>query len=58
MYGKQVVRVRCSKPAQVISDSPGLTVESYAYLPGEGMLEIAVKGSDMQGSRGIITLQY
>jgi len=58
MYGRQSVKIRCSKPEKVISANDGLIVESYSFLPDKGILQIMVHGINMQGSRGVIKLQY
>lgn len=58
MYGRQTVKIRCSKPEMVISVKDGLVVESFTFIPEQGMLQIIVKGTNMQGNRGIIKLQY
>ena len=58
MYGRQTVKIRCSKPEMVISVNDGLVVESFTFIPEQGMLQILVKGTNMQGNRGIIKLQF
>jgi hypothetical protein len=58
MYGRQTVKIRCSKPELVISVNDGLVVESFTFIPEQGMLQILVKGTNMQGNRGIIKLQF
>jgi len=58
MYGRQTVKMRCSKPEKVVSVTDGLVVESFVYLPGEGMVQIVVKATNMQGTRGEIKLLY
>jgi hypothetical protein len=58
MYGRQTVKVRCSKPETVISADNGLVVESYTFIPDQGMLHIVLHGTNMQGNRGVLKLQY
>lgn len=58
MYGRQTVKIKCNKPEKVISADKGLIVESYSFLSEQDMLQIILHGTDMQGSRGIIILQY
>lgn len=58
MYGRQTVKIRCSKPEMAISTDNGLVVESYTFIPDQGMLHIILQGTNMQGNRGVIKLQY
>jgi hypothetical protein len=58
MYGSQTVKIKCLEPRNVISATKGLVLESYKFLAGKGMLYIKLKGSNMQGTRGVIQLQY
>lgn len=58
MYGNQTVRVKCNKPQNILSISRGLIVNSCDFLPEDGILEINAKGTNMQGERGVIILQY
>ena len=58
MYGRQTVKMRCGKPENVVSITSGLVVESFIYLPDEGMLQIIIKASNMQGTPGEIKLLY
>jgi hypothetical protein len=58
MYGRQTVKIRCRKPEKVISVNDGLVLESYTFLPDQGMLHIVLHGTNMQGNRGVLKLQY
>jgi len=58
MYGRQPVRIRCINPENVVSVSDDLKVESHKYLHDQGMLQIILRATDIQGSRGVIKLQY
>jgi hypothetical protein len=58
MYGRQTVKIRCSKPEKVISAKDGLVLESYTFFPDEGMLHITINATNMQGTGGEIKLMY
>jgi hypothetical protein len=58
MYGRQTVKIRCSKPEKVISANDGLVLESYSFLPDQGMLHIIINATNMQGTLGEIKLMY
>lgn len=58
VYGAQIVKVRCEKPQEVVSDNKNLLIESSIYEEQNGMLNIAVKAKDIQGETGNITLMY
>jgi len=58
MYGSQTIKIRCLKPQLIISDSDGLMIERFTFLSREKMLKIDLKAKNMQGTRGIIILQY
>jgi hypothetical protein len=58
MYGIQTVKVQCNNPVNVVSGTKGFTVERFGYLSDEGMLQITVQGTNMQGTCGVIKIQY
>jgi hypothetical protein len=58
MYGRQTVKIRCCKPEKVISANDGLVLESYTFLPDQGMLHIMINATNMQGTLGEIKLMY
>jgi hypothetical protein len=58
VYGTQVIRVRCTKPSQVLSSIPSLSIIGWNYDEDRNELKIEVKGADMQGSRGNVQVQF
>jgi len=58
MYGRQFIKVRCSKPDQVHSLTKGLIINSYNYGDVDGVLLLEVEASNIQGTRGEIELKY
>lgn len=58
MYGTQDVVIQTRAVKSVTSDNPRLTVESQTYDAAKGTLTLSVKGHDIQGERGKLTLRY
>ena len=58
LYGRQNIRVRCLEPKEVYSNSKALVIAHHYYNASKGELNVYVYASDMQGSRGVISLQY
>jgi hypothetical protein len=58
MYGIQTVKVQCNNPVNVVSGTKGFNVERFGYLSDKGMLQITVQGTNMQGTCGVIKIQY
>jgi hypothetical protein len=59
MYGTQDVHVYTRrKPSSVTSDNERLSVLESGYDADLGLLTIKIHGHDIQGERGVITLQY
>lgn len=57
MYGTQTVKVKLPFiPSGANSNNPKLTIESAVYNAGTGLYEIEVKGVDIQGEKGVITI--
>ena len=58
MYGTQKVNIKCPKPAEVTSSNPYLEILSQEYSVADNELVLVVKGRDMQGEKGTITLNF
>ncbi|MBY0435117.1 MAG: hypothetical protein K2U26_13500 [Cyclobacteriaceae bacterium] len=58
MYGTQTVKVKCPLPKNVSSDSKQLVIQSFSYNQELSLLSIEVCGTDMQGSTGIVKIQF
>ena len=56
MYGEQTVEIRSSNPASVTSNNKSLEIKSFSY--NNDMVYITVKGCNIQGERGKISLNY
>jgi hypothetical protein len=55
IYGTQTIRISCSKPGAVTSDSHDLIIEAFSYTHE---LVVTVKARNMQGSSGKIIVQF
>ena len=58
MYGTQAIKIKCSKPEEVVSLTNGLTIENYKYESATGMLNIVTNAINMQGTKGEIKILY
>ena len=58
MYGTQTVKIKCNKPKKLNSNNPNLIILSWDYDINSNILQIKVKGVDIQGERGLIELVY
>lgn len=58
MYGTQDVTIKCEKPAKVISSNPNLEILSQKYSDKQNELILNIKGRDMQGEEGTITINF
>lgn len=58
MYGMQTVRVKCSEPAEIVSDNPKLKIISSAYNSGDGFLLLEISGHNIQGEKGNISINF
>jgi len=58
MFGNQFVKLKCAKPKTIDSSNNNLQIKSTAYNENLKMLILEVSGSDFQGERGIITLNF
>lgn len=59
MYGTQDVHIYTQRePSSVVSGNERLRVLETGYDAGKGLLTIKVSGHDIQGERGVLTLQY
>lgn len=59
MYGEQTVEVRTPEPpSEITSSNPFLQVVDYNYSQSEEITRIEVKGRDMQGELGQLTLVF
>lgn len=59
MYGTQDVHIYTQRePSSVASGNERLRVLETGYDAGKGLLTIKVSGHDIQGERGVLTLQY
>lgn len=58
MYGEQVVEVYTSKPTSVISSNEYLQVKAFTYDEEENIAYLTVKGRNIQGERGTISLKF
>lgn len=58
MYGTQDVVIRTRAVTSVTSANPKLTIQSQTYDAATGTLTLSVRGHNIQGERGIITLRY
>lgn len=57
MYGQQIVAVRLqAEPSRITSSNPLLQVVDYHYDQNHGVAKIEIKGRNIQGERGKITL--
>jgi hypothetical protein len=56
MYGTQTVKIYCPKPKSVTSSNKNLKILSWNYDSTNKLLEIHVKGVDIQGERGYLTI--
>ena len=57
MYGTQVVKIKTSNPKNITTSNPNLQIISNTYDSENGMLLLELKGRNMQGERGIISLE-
>ena len=58
MYGEQVVEIHTPKPASVMSSNENLLVTSFSYDDEQNIAYLTINGRNIQGERGIITLEY
>lgn len=58
MYGTQTVKIKCDQPKKLVSNNKNLIVLSQDYENAAKMLSIELKGIDIQGERGMLTLSY
>lgn len=58
MYGTQTVRVQTERPADAESDTSVLTILSREYDNVNGVLLLEIRGRNIQGEPGTITLKY
>ncbi|MGD8780831.1 MAG: hypothetical protein PVH88_17935 [Ignavibacteria bacterium] len=58
MYGTQNVNIKCPKPVKVSSSNPNLEILSQEYSEADNELILLVKGRDMQGEKGTITVNF
>ena len=58
MYGTQKVNIKGPKPAKVTSSNPYLEILSQEYSDADNELILLIKGRDIQGEEGTITLNY
>lgn len=58
MYGTQDVVIKTRAVRAVSTDNPRLTIQSQTYDAAAGTLTLRVRGHNIQGERGIITLRY
>ncbi|AHM62267.1 hypothetical protein D770_20090 [Flammeovirgaceae bacterium 311] len=57
VYGSQELKIRCSKPAQVLSVTEGLLVEGYQYHEEDSTLKVVLRALDFQGKKGEIQVK-
>ena len=57
VYGEQTLKINCQQPAKIVSVK-NLTVISSHYAQEKKMLELRVKGADMQGSCGEMEIVF
>jgi hypothetical protein len=58
MYGKQFIKIKCSKPDNVVSKDKDLLVKNFVYNTLTGVLHIEVAASNVQGTRGVIEVKF
>jgi hypothetical protein len=58
VYGTQVIKVRCDKSKQVVSDNNGLAIENFNYDEQHHMLNIKVNARNIQGETGTIMIRH
>ena len=58
VYGSQALKIKCEKPAEVLSVTESLRVEGCRYEESEGTLSIALAAQDFQGIRGRIQVIF
>jgi len=58
IYGKQAVKITCSKPMNVVTTAVGLLVESFDYDANLGRLSVIISAANMQGTKGELKLLY
>lgn len=58
MYGEQIVEIYTSKPNSVISSNENLQISSFSYDEDQNIAYLTIKGRDIQGEKGTITLKY
>lgn len=59
MYGTQDVHIYTQRePSSVASDNERLSVLDTGYDAGKGLFTVKIHGHDIQGERGVLTLQY
>src|SRR5690625_3819083 len=58
MYGTQTVEVRTPEPSDIRTDNEHLEILSTAYDRESEMLSLEIRGRDIQGETGTVTLSY
>jgi len=58
MYGTQIVKIKCRKPASVTTSNPNLKILSEEYDTDKKMLFLKLYGLDMQGESGKIIIKF
>ena len=58
MYGTQTIKIKCTEPHKILTNTAGLSVKNFQYVPSTGMLEVIVSAADMQGTKGELQLLY
>lgn len=58
MYGWQTVEIRCNEPAEVTSANKNLKIDHWKYDKNTGTLSLDVRGHDIQGEVGVISILF
>ncbi len=58
VYGQQTLKVKCDKPAQVLTAAEGLQVEAYQYNDHTSILSIDLVAHDFQGERAEVQVKF
>jgi hypothetical protein len=58
MYGNQTLTVKCDNPKTISTNNKNLIILSNSYDNSSKILSIELKGIDIQGERGLLTLSY
>jgi len=58
IYGRQTIKIKCGKPANVTVSSLALSMQAVTFNSQSGMLFLLVEALDMQGNKGEIQIMY